>query len=62
MSVIIKQLAWFWDIQGLVVLLSCGASSGILLSINGAKILGTRSPRQQFYMVAPDEGVGMINI
>jgi hypothetical protein len=37
-----------------VVLLSCGAGSGIMLCIKGAKILGTRSPRQQFCMVAPD--------
>lgn len=45
-----------------VELLSCGAGSGIMLCIKGAKILGTRSLRQQFCMVAPDEGVWIIDI
>jgi hypothetical protein len=40
----------------MVVLLSCGAGSGIMLYIKGVKILGTRSPKQQFCMVVPDEG------
>jgi hypothetical protein len=38
------------------LLLSYGAGSGIMLYIKGAKILGTRSLRQQFCMVVPDEG------
>jgi hypothetical protein len=61
-TAIIKQLAWFWDIQGIAVLLSCGACSGILLGIKGAKILSTRSPRQQLCMVAPDVGAWLIDI